>query len=279
MTRAAITRLQRNANGYVLLVEGGRIDHAHHFGNAYRALTDTIALSEAVQAASELTSADDTLILVTADHAHTLSFVGYPVRGNPILGKVRGSSGEGGDAGQYALDALGLPYTTLSYSNGPGYVGASAQQPEGTKRYPHELSGAQACDARPPRPDRGRHRAPGLPAGSDRAGRQRIARRRRRRHLGARPGQRRGARQRRAERDLPLHAAGDAGAAREAVRDGRLRRQRRAGGVAEAGGFHSSAVALRRPRAVQAMCGAGQRLRVANAGAARGHQNGLASTR
>ena len=43
---------------------------------------------------------------------------------------------------------------------------------------------------------------------------QRNPRWRRRRHLGARPGQRRGARQRRAERDLPLPAAGDAGAAR-----------------------------------------------------------------
>ena len=146
MTRAALARLQRNANGYVLLVEGGRIDHAHHQGNAYRALTDTIALSDAVKAADELTSADDTLILVTADHSHTLSFVGYPTRGNPMLGKVRGSSGEGGDASQYARDALGLPYTTLSYANGPGYVGASTQQPEGPKRFPHQATGAQAAE-------------------------------------------------------------------------------------------------------------------------------------
>ncbi|MFD0740450.1 alkaline phosphatase [Lysobacter koreensis] len=145
MTRAAITRLQQNPAGYVLLVEAGRIDHAHHFGNAHRALTDTIALSEAVQAATELASADDTLILVTADHSHTLSFVGYPVRGNPILGKVRGSSGEDDDPGQYALDATGLPYTTLSYSNGPGYTGASAQQPEGIKTFEHTASGYQAA--------------------------------------------------------------------------------------------------------------------------------------
>ena len=145
MTRAALARLQRNDRGYVLLVEGGRIDHAHHLGNAHRALTDTIALSDAVKVASELTSADDTLILVTADHSHTLSFVGYPVRGNPILGKVRGSSGEEGDASQVARDALGLPYTTLNYSNGPGYVGASAQQPEGPKRFPHQASGYQAA--------------------------------------------------------------------------------------------------------------------------------------
>lgn len=143
MTRTAIARLQQNPNGYVLLVEGGRIDHAHHYGNAYRALTDTIALSEAVQAAADATSAEDTLILVTADHSHTLSFVGYPVRGNPILDKVRGSSGEEGESGNYAIDALGLPYTTLSYSNGPGYVGASAQQPEGPKTFLHPVSGVQ----------------------------------------------------------------------------------------------------------------------------------------
>lgn len=143
MTRAAIARLQRNDKGFVLLVEGGRIDHAHHYGNAYRALTDTIALSEAVQAAADATSAQDTLILVTADHSHTLSFVGYPRRGNPILDKVRGSSGEDDGDGSYALDQLGLPYTTLNYSNGPGFVGASAQQPEGPKRFLHTVSGVQ----------------------------------------------------------------------------------------------------------------------------------------
>ncbi|GAB3388999.1 alkaline phosphatase [Lysobacter fragariae] len=151
MTRAAIARLRSNPNGYVLLVEGGRIDHAHHDGNAYRALTDAIAMSEAVKAADEITSADDTLILVTADHSHTLTFVGYPVRGNPMLGKVKGMSGESSGNSEYALDALGLPYTTLNYSNGPGYVGASAQQPEGPKKFRHELNGAEA--AKNGRPD------------------------------------------------------------------------------------------------------------------------------
>ncbi|HZX80506.1 MAG TPA: alkaline phosphatase [Lysobacter sp.] len=149
MTRAAIARLSASRDGYVLLVEGGRIDHANHEGNAYRALDETIALSDAVRAAMQATSADDTLILVTADHSHTLNFVGYPVRGNPILGKVRGSSGEGDGAGAYAADALGLPYTTLSYANGPGYVGASTQQAEGPKRYPHTASGVRAADGRP----------------------------------------------------------------------------------------------------------------------------------
>ncbi|MGV8922317.1 MAG: alkaline phosphatase [Thermomonas sp.] len=151
MTRAAINRLSRNPNGFVLMVEGGRIDHAHHGGNAYRALDETIAMSDAVRAAAELTSADDTLIVVTADHSHTLGFVGYPTRGNPILGKVKGSSGEEGAPAQYARDATGLPYTTLSYSNGPGYAGATSQQPEGPKSFEHDPKGFQP--ARGGRPD------------------------------------------------------------------------------------------------------------------------------
>jgi alkaline phosphatase len=150
MTRSAIERLRDNAQGYVLLVEGGRIDHAHHSGNAYRALTDAIALSEAVAVATSMTSVDDTLILVTADHSHTMTFAGYPVRGNAILGKVKGSSGEGSNPSGYAADATGQTYTTLSYANGPGYVGATDQQAEGHKTFLHEVSGYQeAKDGRP----------------------------------------------------------------------------------------------------------------------------------
>ncbi|WP_233353080.1 alkaline phosphatase [Henriciella mobilis] len=112
LTRAAITRLSRSEQGYVLLVEGGRIDHGHHATNAARALGDTAALDEAVAAALEMTSEDDTLVIVTADHSHTLTIAGYPVRGNDILGKV--AYGPGGMA--RADD--GKPYTTLGYANG-----------------------------------------------------------------------------------------------------------------------------------------------------------------
>ena len=141
MTRAAIARLSRidahkGANGFVLLVEGGRIDHAHHAGNAYRALDETIELSNAVRVATEMTSAADTLILVTADHSHSLTFSGYPRRGNPILGKVQGGSRESTatlEPGKLARDAIDLPYTTLGYSSGPGYAGATDQQPQGPK--------------------------------------------------------------------------------------------------------------------------------------------------
>lgn len=150
MTRAAIANLSRQGNGFVLLVEGARIDHANHAGNAYRALSDTVALSDAVRAAAQATDEKDTLIIVTADHSHTLNFVGYPARGNPILGKARDHGGEDGDGPlQLARDALGLPYTTLSYANGPGYTGASASQPAGPKSHPHRAREVQPAVGRP----------------------------------------------------------------------------------------------------------------------------------
>ena len=115
MTALAVKQLARNDKGYFLLVEAGRIDHAHHLSNAYRALTDTVALSEAVQWVVDHVDMEETLILVTADHSHTMTISGYPRRGNPILGKVQMPAGEP------ILDALARPYTTLSYANGPGY--------------------------------------------------------------------------------------------------------------------------------------------------------------
>ncbi len=137
MTRAAIAQLSGSRNGYILMVEGARIDMGHHEGNAFRALNETIAFSDAVRAAMDATSANDTLILVTADHSHTLNFVGYPARGNPILGKVRVGDHFEGHPGDLAKDLAGLPYTTLGYANGPGHAGATDAQPAGAKRYPH----------------------------------------------------------------------------------------------------------------------------------------------
>ncbi|MCX7054847.1 MAG: alkaline phosphatase [Proteobacteria bacterium] len=119
MTRKSIQLLKKNPKGFYLMVEGGRIDHAHHAGNAYRALTDTIAMAEAVKVAREMTDDEDTLIIVTADHSHTLSIAGYPSRGNPILGKADTGLGLLG-VSPVAIDSLGLPYTTLGYLNGPG---------------------------------------------------------------------------------------------------------------------------------------------------------------
>jgi alkaline phosphatase len=116
MTEKAIRILSKNPRGFFLNVEGGRIDHGHHAGNAYRALTDAIEFSNAVKRALQLTDPAETLIIVTADHSHVFTMAGYPKRGNPILGKVV-HPGESSPA----LADDGKPYTTLSYANGRGF--------------------------------------------------------------------------------------------------------------------------------------------------------------
>jgi alkaline phosphatase len=115
LTAAGIEVLQQNPNGFILMVEGGRIDHAHHAGNAARALADAIAFDQAIKAAMTAVDLEETLIIVTADHSHTLTISGYPSRGNPILGIAM-------EDGEPLLGADNKPYTTLGYANGPGAI-------------------------------------------------------------------------------------------------------------------------------------------------------------
>ncbi|MBI4161373.1 MAG: alkaline phosphatase [Acidobacteria bacterium] len=130
MTVKAIDILRRNPKGFFLMVEGGRIDHAHHDGNAFRALSDTVAFARAVQAGLDRVDLRETLVIVTADHGHAFTMSGHPVRGNPILGLVRSIDAEGRPREEPARDALGRPYTTLNYVNGPGYRGIASGRPD-----------------------------------------------------------------------------------------------------------------------------------------------------
>jgi alkaline phosphatase len=112
MTKKALQYLQALNNNYLLIIEGARIDHAHHKGNAARALAETAMLADSVQIADNMTKDEDTLIIVTADHSHTFLMAGYPKRGNPILAVSKNQDNE------VVLAKDGLPYTTLGYANG-----------------------------------------------------------------------------------------------------------------------------------------------------------------
>ena len=50
-TKRAIELTSDNPKGFFLVIESGRIDHAHHANNAYNALNETVELSAAMQAA------------------------------------------------------------------------------------------------------------------------------------------------------------------------------------------------------------------------------------
>ncbi|XP_075340514.1 alkaline phosphatase, intestinal, tandem duplicate 1 [Odontesthes bonariensis] len=110
MTEKAIQILRKNPKGYFLFVEGGRIDHGHHDGIAKLALTEAVMFDRAIQRAAEITRESDTLTVVTADHSHVFTFGGNTPRGNPIFGL----------APKKADDKM--PFTSILYANGPGYV-------------------------------------------------------------------------------------------------------------------------------------------------------------
>ncbi len=141
MTKFALAKMKASGpKGYYLMIEGGRIDHAHHASNPYRALSETQQFSRAVAEVLATVDLDETLVLVTADHSHVLTMAGYPMRGNDILGYIKNArGGEGGGPTSpegWALDDHGQPMTTLSYANGSFITpGLSRLLPPNDKNY------------------------------------------------------------------------------------------------------------------------------------------------
>ncbi|MES2247302.1 MAG: alkaline phosphatase [Pseudomonadota bacterium] len=127
MTGKAIDALAARKKGFFLMVEGGRIDHALHATNARRALQDTGAFDDAIKLALQKMQAIDpglknTLVVVTADHDHTLQLNGYAARtgktesGKPgVLGLVKDYV----DTSKTSKDVNGMPYTIIGFGNGP----------------------------------------------------------------------------------------------------------------------------------------------------------------
>ncbi len=132
MTSSAMDLLGKNNKGYFLMVEGGRIDHALHDTNAKKALHDALAFDHAIKAAIAKARQRDpelanTLIVVTADHDHTLVLNGYAKRtgkttaSNPgVLGLVKNYV-----TGAVAKDLDGAPYSIIGFGNGENRVAAS----------------------------------------------------------------------------------------------------------------------------------------------------------
>ncbi|KAK8728668.1 hypothetical protein OTU49_009083 [Cherax quadricarinatus] len=110
MTLTAINILKKNSQGFFLMVEGALIDKALHNNKPRRALEDLLQMEEAVEAALQEVDLEDTLVVVTADHSHSMTMAGYPPRGNDIFGIT---------TNVYVTD--GLPYTTLMFTTGHGY--------------------------------------------------------------------------------------------------------------------------------------------------------------
>lgn len=71
MVGTAIRHLQKNRNGFVLQVEGGKVDWAAHANDVGGLLYDQLAFDEALATAVAFAEADgNTLVIVTTDHGN-----------------------------------------------------------------------------------------------------------------------------------------------------------------------------------------------------------------
>lgn len=70
LTKKAIDLLSQDEDGFFLMVEGGRIDHAAHINDAAAMVQDTLAFDAAVKEAYDFYMAhpQETLVLVVGDH-------------------------------------------------------------------------------------------------------------------------------------------------------------------------------------------------------------------
>ena len=85
MTATALKLLDNDPDGFFLMVEGGRIDHACHKNHIERCVTETIEFDAAARKVLEWAAGrDDTLILVTADHETG----GLKILSSPDKGKM-----------------------------------------------------------------------------------------------------------------------------------------------------------------------------------------------
>lgn len=71
MTKVALDRLAKAPNGFVLQVEGGRIDHAAHNNDAPSLIAEQLAFDDAIAEVMRFVEGrDDTLVILTTDHGN-----------------------------------------------------------------------------------------------------------------------------------------------------------------------------------------------------------------
>lgn len=69
MANAALNILNKNSNGFYLMIEGAHIDKQSHLMDADRAIWETIEFDNAIQKCIDFANThEDTLVIVTADH-------------------------------------------------------------------------------------------------------------------------------------------------------------------------------------------------------------------
>ena len=123
LSNLAIEYLNRNKKGFYLLIEAGRIDHGHHAGKLNYVLKQTQQFNNLIQNVLAKVNLKETLLIVTADHAHSLGINGYCGRGSKINGicyRINPNDSKHQNKPNLGLD--GKPFSVVNYLNGPGSI-------------------------------------------------------------------------------------------------------------------------------------------------------------
>jgi alkaline phosphatase len=166
MTSAALNVLKKNANGFVLMVEGASIDKQAHNMDSERWLLETVEFDKAIGVAKQFAAANpDTLVLVTADHECAgVNIIGASVVTNASLATRAASQPDAATATTqlrdqvvgtydtagfpvYSLAADGYPVTTdVDYKMLIGYA-ANSDRYEDWMTNPYPLKDSQQITA------------------------------------------------------------------------------------------------------------------------------------
>lgn len=115
MTDKAIELLSENDKGFFLQVEGASIDKQDHAANPCGQIGETVDLDEAVQVALEFAKKDgETLVVVTADHAHTSQIVSLDTEAPALTSRIVTADGA----------EMGILYGTAEDQASQGHTGA-----------------------------------------------------------------------------------------------------------------------------------------------------------
>lgn len=90
MVKSALSVLSRAPDGFVMQIEGGRVDHAAHSSDAYALIRELTEFDDALDAVlSHIEGRDDTLVIITTDHGNANpGLTLYGKRGDAALNKL-----------------------------------------------------------------------------------------------------------------------------------------------------------------------------------------------
>jgi alkaline phosphatase len=123
-TRKAIETLDKNPEGFFLMVESGMVDKYEHPLDWQRGVWNVIELDRAVAYAKEYAKAHpDTLVLVTADHAQSISTYGaYDASKGPGKREAVGVYQDAGFPNYDKKDANGIPVPEVARPYAVGFA-------------------------------------------------------------------------------------------------------------------------------------------------------------